>query len=226
MKRWYLGSYAELLRARWSLLAALGAVALGVFLKLTQELRGGDLQAADQQILDFVIARRVPSWNASALEITALGSGTVITIIVLIALFFLVAARDYGSALQLSLAATGGLFFTRMIKHVLARERPSALHRLAEVSSYSFPSGHSLASATVYLTLGLVLARHMPNHAGRIGLFVIALTLTMVVGFSRAYIGVHFPGDIAAGLAFGWGWALLISAGFSYYRAKPGRAVA
>lgn len=222
-ERWR--AYAELLRARWSLLAALSAVGLGMFFKLASELResgerGGGLQALDQRILDFVIAHRIKSWNASALELTSLGSGTVITLVVVIAVFFMIAARDYLSALQLSLAGLGGLYFTNLLKRVLERERPDRLHRLAEVTSYSFPSGHSVASATVYLTLGLVLARHMPTHAGRLGLFAVALFLSALVGFTRAYIGVHFPSDIAAGLSFGWSWALLLSAGFSYYSAK------
>jgi undecaprenyl-diphosphatase len=53
-----------------------------------------------------------------------------------------------------------------------------------------------------------------------VGLFVVALILTLSIGASRAYIGVHFPSDVAAGLAFGWGWALLVSAVFSYLTAK------
>jgi undecaprenyl-diphosphatase len=212
--------YAELLRARWSLLAALGTLALGVFVKLTTELREGDLQRIDQRLLDRVIAHRIPRLNGCALDLTALGSPTVLTLIVLIALFFLLVAHDYRDALQLVLAAAGGGLCSELLKRLLERPRPSALFRLAEVTSFSYPSGHSSASATVYLTLALVLSRRLPSPAGRLGLFVIALTLTAAIGLSRAYLGVHFPSDIAAGLSFGWSCALLISAAFSYASAK------
>jgi undecaprenyl-diphosphatase len=213
-------AYVELLRARWSLLAALGALGLGCFVKLTSELQEGGLQLADQHWLEHIIALRVPAWNGHALDLTALGSGTVITLIVTIALFFLLVARDGRCALQLLLVSTGSAAWTNWLKHSLERQRPSAASRLAEVSSFSYPSGHSLASAAVYLTLAIIVARHMPTRTGRVGLFVVALILTLSIGASRAYIGVHFPSDVAAGLAFGWGWALLVSAVFSYLTAK------
>ncbi|MEY4579280.1 MAG: hypothetical protein RL701_3983 [Pseudomonadota bacterium] len=212
--------YRELLRARWSLSAALGTFALGIFLRLTSVLRAGGLQVADQRLLDAIIAQRIPSLNASALELTALGSGTVITLIVIVALFFLQVGRDARGALQLLVASVGAWLATDWLKRMLVRERPNLAQGLTEVSSFSFPSGHAVASAAVYLTLVLVLSRHVPTAAGRAGAFGIALLLTAVIGFSRAYIGVHFPSDIAAGLAFGWGWALLVHSVFSYINAK------
>jgi undecaprenyl-diphosphatase len=219
-ERWRLGRYRELLRARWSLLSALAAVALGVFAKLTSELREGELDRLDQQILDVTIAHRTPHGNGVALDITSLGSPTVLILIVVITLFFLLLARDYRDALQLLLASIGAAVWTEQLKRVIERQRPSALSRLAEVTSFSYPSGHSLASAAVYLTLALVLSRRIPWRGGRVGLFVIALTLMAAIGTSRAYLAVHFPSDIAAGLSFGAAWALLLSAIFSYGSVK------
>ncbi|MET0386173.1 MAG: phosphatase PAP2 family protein, partial [Polyangiales bacterium] len=187
--------YIELLRARWSLLGALGVGALGLFVKLAAELRGGGLQQSDQHILDVIIAHRVPSWNSQVLELTAMGSGTVLVVIVVIALFFLWSARDIRGFLQLAIAGVGGSVCTNLLKRVLERERPPIAQRLTEVTSFSFPSGHSVASAAVYLTLALVLARRMPTRGAKIGVFAFALVLSLSIGLSRAYIGVHFPSD-------------------------------
>jgi len=156
------------------------------------------------------------------LELTALGSGIVLTLLVAIALFFIALARDYRGGVQLLVSSLGSGLCTELLKRVIERERPDALHRLAEVTSFSFPSGHSLASAATYLALALVLAPRWSSAAARRGAFVLAIVLTLVIGFSRAYIGVHYPGDIAAGLAFGWSWALLIDSAFSFLSAKAG----
>jgi undecaprenyl-diphosphatase len=171
-------------------------------------------------VLDTIIAHRTPHWNGIALDITALGSPTVLIVIVVIALFFLLLARDYRHALQLLLASIGASVWNEQLKRVLERQRPTALSRLAEVTSFSYPSGHSLASAAVYLTLALILSRRIPWRGGRVGLFVIALALMAAIGCSRAYLAVHFPSDIAAGLSFGAAWALLVSAIFSYGSVK------
>jgi undecaprenyl-diphosphatase len=212
--------YAELLRARWTLLTALGAAALGAFLKLTTELEEGELDALDRAVLSHIIHMRVPSLNGAAVDLTALGSATVLTLVVVIASVLFALSRDLRSGLQLVLTGITGGLISDALKHVLERQRPAAITRLVQVSSFSYPSGHSVASASIYLTLAILLARHLPNRTARVVCFVMASSLALAIGYSRAYLGVHYPSDILAGLMLGTGWALLVSAVFSFIHAK------
>ena len=213
-------SYLELLRARWLLLAALGTAGIGVFVKLTSELTEGELDPIDRAILAQIIALRTPSINGISVDLTALGSVTVLTLIVSIAVCLFALNRHWGSVSQLLIAVLGGAVGSTLLKRVLERERPPELGRLVHVASFSYPSGHSLSSASIYLTLAILAARRMPNPTAQKLIVVFAIVLATTVGMSRAYIGVHYPSDIAAGLALGGGWALLVSAFFSYLRGR------
>lgn len=213
-------SYRELLRARWTLLAALGALAIGFFLKLTSELTEGELDTFDRTLLQRVISLRTPPLNGVAVDLTALGSVTVLTLIVTVAATLFALGRHWGSVSQLLLAVLGGAVFSTLLKRVLERERPPELGRLVHVASYSYPSGHSVASSSIYLTLAILAARQMPRPSARRLIIAFAVLLAATVGMSRAYIGVHYPTDIAAGLSLGFGWALLVSALFSYLRSE------
>jgi undecaprenyl-diphosphatase len=217
--------YRELLHARWTLMAALAAAALGAFVKITTELEEGKLDALDRAVLSKVIELRVPSLNGPAVDLTALGSATVLTLVVIIASVLFASSRDLRSGLQLVFTGIGGGVIGDALKHVLERQRPAQITRLVHVSSFSYPSGHSMASASIYLTLAILIARHLPNRAARVVCFAIASVLAIAIGGSRAYLGVHYPSDILAGLLLGTGWALLVSAVSAYLHARRPPAV-
>lgn len=220
--RWTLGVLrrAQLLRARWSLLLACAVLAIGAFVKLTSELNEGELDSFDRTLLDHVVALRVPGLNGPAVDLTALGSATVLSIWCVFGFGLLMVLHDRLSAWQLVMAAIGGSMLSSLFKNALTRARPSHVQKLVEVTSYSYPSGHSLAAASVYLTLAILASRHLSARRAHILVFGVALLLMCGIGLSRAYLGVHYPSDIAAGLLLGSGWSLLISALFSYLRAR------
>jgi undecaprenyl-diphosphatase len=201
-------------------MAALGAAALGAFVKITAELEQGELDALDRAVLSKVIELRVPSLNGPAVDLTALGSVTVLTLVVIVASVLFALSRDLRSGLQLVLTGVGGGFIDEALKQVLERQRPAEITRLVQVSSFSYPSGHSMASASIYLTLAILIARHLPSRSARVVCFAIAGGLAFAIGCSRAYLGVHYPSDILAGLLLGTGWALLVSALFAYVHAR------
>jgi undecaprenyl-diphosphatase len=211
---------AQLLYARWTFLLACAVLAFGGFIKLTSELAEGELDAFDRALLQRVVELRVPGLNGPAVDLTALGSVSVLTLLCVLTVLLLFMHRDALGAWQLIIAASGGGVLSTLLKRVLERARPDEIGRLVEVSSFSYPSGHSLASASVYLTLAIVTARRLEQRAARIFVFSTALLLMTAIGFSRAYLGVHFPSDIAAGLMLGSGWSLLVSSLFSYIRAQ------
>jgi undecaprenyl-diphosphatase len=107
-----------------------------------------------------------------------------------------------------------------LFKDLMERARPPEALRLVHVSSFSYPSGHSLVSACTYLTLAIVVARLVKSRGRRIAAFALAIYLALIIGASRAYLGVHYPTDILAGLLLGSAWALFIGAAFSYGRGR------
>jgi undecaprenyl-diphosphatase len=211
---------AQLLSARWTLLLACAVLAIGGFIKLTSDVTAGELDAFDRVVLQRIVEMRVPGLNGPAVDVTALGSVSVLTFLCVLTAVLLLMHRDRLAAWQLTIAAIGGGLISTMLKRVLERARPAEVEKLVEVSSFSYPSGHSLAAASVYLTLAIVCARRLQHRAARVFVFGSALLLMLCIGFSRAYLGVHFPSDIAAGLMLGSGWSLLVSALFSYVRAQ------
>jgi undecaprenyl-diphosphatase len=216
--------YLELMRTRWSLSGALALLALGGFLKLTSELAEGELDPIDRALLGRIVALRVRSLNGAAVDLTALGSVTVLSLVVLLACFFFGLRGRRAALLQLLVAAVGGSVGSTLLKRVWNRPRPSIVSRLVEVASPSYPSGHSLASMTIYLTLALLVAPALPRRAARVQLIAMAIALACAVGLSRAYIGVHYPSDILAGWLLGSGWALLVAAVFSFLRGRGAQA--
>jgi undecaprenyl-diphosphatase len=122
---------------------------------------------------------------------------------------FLVMTRKGHAAAFVILSVGGGVLISETMKALYARARPDLVPHAAEVYSASFPSGHSMMSAVVYLTLGALVARTQANRAVKRYIVTLAVILAILVGLSRIYLGVHWPTDVLAGWALGGAWALV-----------------
>lgn len=202
---------------RWLLPSGVAALLVGIFLKLTEEL--DEIEALDQFVHDFVIAHRHASINAQVVDISALGSGTVLTLFCLFALLVFALLGDRRGALALLVGALGAVFWTVVLKGLIARPRPNA-DRLVEVAGHSYPSGHSLGAAAVYFLVAFLVMRHFRGHASRVCVFLATAFLVGLVGLSRIYLGVHYLSDVASGLLFGTAWACLVTAFFFVIRGR------
>jgi undecaprenyl-diphosphatase len=117
--------------------------------------------------------------------------------------------RKRAAALLVLLSIVGGTIVSNVLKNAFARPRPELAAHLVDVHTLSFPSGHAMLSAVTFLTLGALLARVQAQLRTRMYLISVAVVLTLLVGFSRVYLGVHFPTDVLAGWSAGTVWAML-----------------
>ncbi|WP_137129650.1 phosphatase PAP2 family protein [Rhizobium sp. FY34] len=197
------------------LIFALLAGSLFLFAKLTGEVLEGDTHALDEALL--LLLRQPgdlslpigPAWLGHAVkDITALGGVTVLSIMTLLAGLYLTLARRIKIAIFMLISVMGGWVISSALKIVIARPRPDVVPHLVDVQDLSFPSGHAMLSAVTYLTIGALLSRAQPTRATRLFMIGAALFLTLIVGMSRIYLGVHYPTDVLGGWCAGAGWAL------------------
>jgi undecaprenyl-diphosphatase len=197
------------------LFVGLGAcVLLLVFLSLAGEVTEGDTQAFDTKILRALRnpddpSRPIgPAWiESSLLDLTAIGGPTVLALVVLSVVGFLLLQTRYRTALFVVLTAISGELINAALKHAFNRPRPSVVPHLRAVYTTSFPSGHAMESAIVYLTLGAILMRVAERRLTKIYCLGIAMLLTGLAGGSRVYLGVHYPTDVIGGWIIGFVWA-------------------
>jgi undecaprenyl-diphosphatase len=160
-----------------------------------------------------------PPWLRGLLndsfDVTALGSETVLTLLVLLVAVYLCLCRQWPAACSLILVAVTGALANWELKQVFDRPRPPEYLRLVPVHGTSFPSGHAMLSAVIYLTLAGLLTTQTASRALRIYVWIVAALLAILVGFSRVSLGAHYPTDVvggwSAGLAVAMFWLLIAS---------------
>jgi undecaprenyl-diphosphatase len=131
----------------------------------------------------------------------------VLALVVSLVTGYLALTRRRGAAVFLIVASLGGLALNTGLKELYGRERPDLLLRLVDADSLSFPSGHAMSSATIYLTLAVLLSKLTTSNREKLYVLSAALFLSFVVGLSRVFLGVHYPSDVIAGWAAGVVWA-------------------
>jgi undecaprenyl-diphosphatase len=150
-----------------------------------------------------------PAWLLEAArDLTSLGSNLVLFLITFAVVGYLFLARKPGVALLMLVAVLGGLALNNLLKFVFARPRPDVVSHAPRVFTTSFPSGHATLSAITYLTIAALLARTFPSPIFDLYFMSLAALLTVLIGLSRIYLGVHFPTDILGGWCIGAAWAI------------------
>jgi undecaprenyl-diphosphatase len=142
----------------------------------------------------------------------------VIILLTLLILGYLVLTKRLATAVLLVVATAGGQVMNVSLKHLFGRARPEATLHLVEVRSPSFPSGHSMAASIFYLTTGALLTQTTRRRREKIYLLSAALAITALIGFSRVFLGVHYPTDVLAGWAGGTAWAIVCWAAARWLR--------
>jgi len=201
-----------------SVLAAIVVVAALVlaFVLLASEVLEGDTRAFDARILllfrtpsDHAVPIG-PAWLKEAMrDVTALGSTSVLVIVVGAVVGFLAVSGLRHAAAMILLSVLLGVLLSNSLKWGIARPRPDLVPRDIVIYTASFPSGHTTLSAVVYLTLGALLCRTQSSIVVKAYILAVAAFLTASIGVSRVYLGVHWPTDVIAGWLIGGAWAFL-----------------
>jgi undecaprenyl-diphosphatase len=191
-------------------------LAVWAFAALAYEVVAGDTLSFDESCLRALRraddpARPIgPGWLPEVgRDLTALGGVTVLTLLTIAVAGFLRLRKMDGAMWLVVVSALGGLATSTLLKSLFERPRPSLVPHLDSVYTSSFPSGHSMLSATIYLTLGTLLGRFVQQRVLKAYFLIVALLLTFLVGASRVYLGVHYPTDVLAGWSVGLTWALV-----------------
>lgn len=202
--------------------AVLSAAALG-FLVLGSEMLEGETRAFDRWLLLALrnpndLADPIgPAWVEQAmLDLTALGGVAVLTAVTAATAGFLLLARKRWEAWFLLGSVSLGLAGSSALKAAYGRARPDFIPHKLDVTTLSFPSGHAMMSAIVYLTLGVLLARAQSDPRVKVYIVALCALMTLTIGFSRIYLAVHWPTDVIAGWLVGAAWALLSWTGISW----------
>ena len=195
-----------------------GAVlAFGMFVSITKELIEGDVSAVDSAILLTVARTRSPWLTMAAVDVTALGSTTLVVFFSAFTLVVLLVLRDRLGALQVLAASAGAAVLTFVTKNVIERIRPEEAQQLVVVSGFSYPSGHSLLTSALYLTIAIIAGRYVRHPGARATIFLAVSAVLIGVGASRVYLGVHYATDVASGISLGAAWALLLAGSFTLF---------
>lgn len=187
-------------------LVAIAGVML--FARLAGSVREGATQAFDDAVMRWVGANPLrETFEPVMVEITMLGTGSVVMTVVAVSGLFLWLTRHRYSAALLLVATFTGLILNNLLKMGFDRPRPQLFEWGTHAMTSSFPSGHAMSAAIVYVTVAYLAARLQRRRWARWATVIFALVLVVLIAASRVYLGVHYPSDVAAGVVLGTAWA-------------------
>jgi undecaprenyl-diphosphatase len=189
-----------------------GGLAIAIFLtfgfaRIAAKVVSGGTSGFDDAAMKFMGEHQVPWISRAMIELTMLGTGIVVAMIVAVSALFLW-LYDYKNSSTLLLVTTlGGMLLNNVLKLGFDRPRPQFFEWGTHVMSSSFPSGHAMSAAIVYPTVAYLAARLQKTHLARLSTMVAAAILVLLICTSRVYLGVHYPSDVAAGVVVGLAWS-------------------
>lgn len=204
-----------------------------VFTELAETVQAGATLALDDSVLNWMATHQSPMATTVALEVTSLGTATVVIMMTVVAGMFLAIDDHRRSAILLVAATIGGLALNLLLKLHYHRPRPHIFPWETHVVSSSFPSGHAMNAVIVYGTIAYLAARLTRRRSVRAITQILAIIVIIAICTSRVYLGVHYPSDVLGGTIIGAAWATFCMAaleavqrirvfwGYSNSRSKP-----
>jgi undecaprenyl-diphosphatase len=193
-------------------LLILGGLTIAIFLtygfaKIAAKVVTGKTTGFDNASMRFMGEHQVPWIGNMMVEVTMLGTGVVVAMIIAVSALFLWLYDFRNSATLLLVTTLGGMLLNSVLKVGFDRPRPQFFEWGTHAMTSSFPSGHAMSAAIVYPTVAYLAARLQKTHLARISTMLAAALLVVLIGLSRVYLGVHYPSDVIAGVVVGLAWS-------------------
>jgi len=185
-------------------------LSLAVFFVMLVLVQDGMTQPVDEDILlslrqdENLSQPRGPGWLLPVvLTVTHLGSGYALTAIVLALTVLLLIRRRRRDALLFALTSMGGMLLLYAVKALVARPSPDVLSHLLSIGEYSFPSGHAMMTMLIFFLGAALFLKQQQSVGKRTAILSVAVLLSVLIGLTRLYVGVHYPSDVIAGWSAG-----------------------
>jgi undecaprenyl-diphosphatase len=204
----------------WIAGTSVAVLAALFFVALALAVAQGHTQSFDVAVRDTIHSWATPLLTGAMSGATQLGSATVLLPLGVILVWRLYVAGRRRAAALLAITAVGAQVFDQALKFEFRRPRPEVFFGLAQPGSYSFPSGHSLSSCCFYGVLAAILTMGAVPRRRKVLIWALAAVVTLSVGFSRVYLGVHYPTDVLGGYAVAVVWVAMVRAAYEVWLAK------
>jgi len=193
-------------------------VFLVLFGLLADEMREGDTRKFDDAVRLFVHAHSSPELTSVMRFLSLIGSPLVVTVMALAACVVLWFVGHPRRAILIAITAAGGSLLMWALKIGFHRHRPEPFFDTRLPSSYSFPSGHAMLSFCLCLSAAALFSTSRKNIWARVAIWAFWVGLSVSIGYSRIYLGVHYPSDVVAGYLGALVWSLTVGTAYQRWR--------
>jgi undecaprenyl-diphosphatase len=199
---------------------AVAVVAALIFAALAHAVMRGATEPVDISVRNAIHAWAAPELTWAMRAVTQLGAVAFLLLLGTLVIWKLLAAGRPRAAVLFAVAAVGAQIFDQALKFWFRRPRPEVFFGMAQPATYSFPSGHSVTSCCFYGALAAILATTAKSPRHKAAIWGAAGILTLAIGFSRIYLGVHYPTDVVGGYLVAIVWAAIVRCGYQFWLAR------
>ncbi len=196
-----------------------------MFADIAEDIRPNEsLFALDLRMTNWFHAHATPGLTTLARVATTFGSVSFVTAASVVGLLLLLRARAWDRLLAFALTMLGGSALNIILKHLFHRQRPVLENPLVTLSSFGFPSGHTMGATLFYGLLALILAQSIRSWRWRMLTGILASVWVALIGLSRIYLGAHYLTDVLGAIAVGLAWLAFCWTGVETLRKWRGRS--
>ena len=185
-----------------------------LFAWLGEEVAEGDTQALDDSLRALINQRATPGVTSLMVFASVWGAPSRLAVLAVVAVVGFLLRRWTRGALLVVVTLLGASLLDGALKLLWGRQRPTAFfEHYPSPESFSFPSGHALFAPAFFGGLAALLYRRLGHTWLRVGVITAAVVVILLIGFSRIYLGVHYPSDVLGGFAAGVVWVSAVALG-------------
>ncbi|MFC5284959.1 phosphatase PAP2 family protein [Pedobacter alpinus] len=183
-------------------------VSLICFFSITDLVTDNELKHYDDVVIAHIIAERTPNLTAFMKSMTFIGNSVGYFLLVPIVTVFFIIRKNWRISLEITIVLILSSGLNVVLKRIISRPRPPEINRLVFADFTSFPSGHAMSAITFYGFIIYLSYLLIKKYWLKYSVIIICCLMVLLIGFSRVYLGVHYPSDILAGYFAGIAWLM------------------